>query len=357
MKKLVPLVLAAALCFVVLTLTAATCGGGYDDSKLLAEIEQGNKDILNKGGNNDGQQVRVDRTQGILKPDIFGSVKGYEDYLDFSFEKPDWVVYDYGNAEYELLSAKILSGEEDYRDHMAWYGLNPQYIFRHNKAELDLVETVIQDGKLTQENKEKYGGLIRHNGSTQQPEWIIEAQCIPLKGTSYKVYLDDNGIVKGFEKSQILGVSNFNAPELSFEDETRQIDYFFQPIANNDGAITDYFLFHSNLLIAVDMENDETVDCSVLAVYESEAKAKEWRTGKGVETFNYLSYVCITTDFNGMFSKGIGGMFEQIYLISDINGTWDLIKTWEAYRALSLTQNQEPVPTAQPKFYFHMSDN
>jgi len=294
--------------------------------------------------------------------EILNPKKDYPKFFAFSFEMPDWVVVDYSNEEYEALFKKILRGEEEVGNHLFWFAMNPQFIFRHNKANLRLVQTVMELGEFPQQLREEYAGLIVWASPCRTLNPWIGAAHIPRNGISYQIFFRDDWSVHYIRNSRMLGVIEFtqmgvggfllNPIQIVHEGELRQVDHRFFPIRNEAGELLGYRLSSTSVHINVYMGGGVNVSAGISIIYNTEVVTSVWWQGDRHVDVRRLSHLRLTFDSSNMYSQGQGGMFPEINILTEQSGLWNYENIWTIFREISMTP-REVIPTfAQPKFLF-----
>lgn len=259
-------------------------------------------------------------------------------YTDFDYSMANGNdSYQIGTEENEQLFFKILSGEYDYRDYLDWFAQNPDYMIRFNAEALNCIESIIREGKFTEDLRAKYFGLYISSATTP---YFASAG---MSAVDYQIYFNEDWTVWEIWQT-----------ELTQEIELKQLSYCFEPILSDGGGLKKYYLSFSNAVIEVDMDDGKTVDCGVDTTYYRTLKTEEgfWNgETQDRETVTYLSRCRILVDYNNVYSGGTS-MFDEILIFTEEVGIWDLANAWQAFKAQAMTPSSHGTEFSGTKLRF-----
>lgn len=315
--------------------------------------------------NNDTQTVISDKDDNISSDDL---ITDWESVGIFATDAPEYEFdfsakdtnfsYKIGSQEDEELFARILSGEEDYRNYFLWFNMHPDYIYRYNEERYKVVAQIIQEGAFTQQLRDKYFGLYTNNAT------VPYFSALGITTESYQIYFKDDWSIEYIKKSvqynircnafelwhySLLGYSFSRAEKV--DGELIQYDESIEPLYDQQHLIG-YKLTYAALLLNVDMGDEKTATCVVAVTYEPEAVTQSVWNGKKqkYEKVTFFSECIVTADVDNVYSGGFE-MFDRVLLYAKQDGAWNLFEVWEHYREEALTPSLDLYETNEQKVY------
>ncbi|MDE6240804.1 MAG: InlB B-repeat-containing protein [Anaeroplasmataceae bacterium] len=250
--------------------------------------------------------------------------------------------YELGSEENEKLFAEILSGEKNYRDYLNWFAYNPEYILRYNEESWRCAKLILEQGKFTEELRNKYFGL--YDLTATSPYFSTSGEEL---GKSINVYFNEDWNIKYF---WVYNTDFDSNGEIFQEDKT------YKPIYLENGELQSYYLSFDALNIEV-IYNEQKINCQVSASYELEPITANVYNGEiqDHETIIYQTKCNIIANNNNVYPQ----RFDDILLFTSSSGIWNLETVWEIFRdeALTFSNSLYPGKNKAKIRYLEMSEN
>lgn len=232
---------------------------------------------------------------------IFGATVSCTDCFDWTpLNEFDPSLIDPSDTENEAIYASVLSGEYAYQDYLDWFIANPLYILRFNHDLASVAQQIVESGEFNATLRAQYFGFVTGVDDTQPRIFVETLNC------HYAISFNR-------DDWRVLSIRQW------FEiDANTQQDFYFRPTG---GDTVDYYLYCSLLLIDEVTVGEETKSVLIQSWYYKETQTIDFPF---YGEMNYKSRVVI-----GFSSSN--AEFNEIYLLTDAEGEWNLEYIWETY--------------------------